>query len=352
MNKVTIDVLMQERIEKFNNFVMNLDIDKIPIGLFSGKMGICIYFYHQAQLSKSKEYEKFAEKLLDSIYSQVHSEMPIDIENGLAGICYGINYLIEENFVKGNVNTILKELDDRIFKSLNFIHLSNNSNMQIENPRIILGVLYYFSIRLENNKLASSERYSFKSIIIKAINKIESTSLQDKFTEPYLFTSTNYFLPIYLILLSKIHKQDFYNYKVAKIFDEMSDRIKSTYPLLQSDRLLLSIGLRSVEEVERIDDWSNHIKLLEQNIDFPSMIDKEFRNKDILPNNGITGLYYFLISICKRISFNKNLFTEKIIYSDLWDQLDREENKKDIPFGLVTGFSGVILTYQDTLNKE
>jgi hypothetical protein len=75
----------------------------------------------------------------------------------------------------------------------------------------------------------------------------------------------------------------------------------------------------------------------------------DFKNRNILPNDGITGFYYLIKKIHKRISFDKNLISEKIVFSDLWHSLNYEEEKNIISFGLVTGLSGVILTYQNTL---
>lgn len=44
------------RIEKFNQIVLSKDIERISFGLLSGKMGICICFYHQARLTQNKAY--------------------------------------------------------------------------------------------------------------------------------------------------------------------------------------------------------------------------------------------------------------------------------------------------------
>lgn len=352
MEKDEMDAIMQERIDKFNNFVMEQDIDKMPVGLFSGKMGICIYFYHQARITQNKVYEKFAGKLLDSIYSQVHTEMPIDLENGLVGICFGINYLIEKNFVQGNVNSILKELDDRIFRFLNFTYLSNNLNNQIDDLRVMLGVSFYFSKRLESYQLSVNESYIFKNIIIKSINKIENTNLPDKFTEPHFFSITNYFFPLYLIFLSKIYNQDFFNYKIEKIFDEISNKLKSTYPLLKCNRLFLSIGIECIINIKDMDGWKDHIKLLEQDIDTSMIITEEFRNKNILANDGLSGFYFLMSDLHKEFILDELLIAEKITSSDFWIQLNNiEENNNKIPLGLVTGFTGVVLAYQKCIKK-
>jgi hypothetical protein len=352
MDKATMDVIMQERIEKFNQFVMEQDIDKMPIGLFDGKMGICIYFYHQARLTQNKKFKEFAERLLDSIYSEIHLQNVIDMEDGLAGICYGINYLIEQHFVKGNVNSILKEVDDKIYSSFCFNILSNNSVMQIENLRTILQLTIYFYNRLQSNNLPANEKYLFENIIIKAINKIENVTLADKFTEPFVFSIRSYFLPSYLILLSKLYELDLYNYKIEKIFDELSDKLRSTYPLLQSNRLFLSGGMRNVEKIKSVYGWKDHSMLLEQNTDFSSIIEEEFRNKNIFPSDGLSGFYFLAKYLHASININYDLLSQKIVMSDVWNEhlIDHEKLKTRI--GLVSGFSGVIIAYQDIQNNQ
>jgi hypothetical protein len=44
-----MEELMQKWIEQFRLFVMPQDIDKLPVGLFSCKMRLCIYFFHQTK---------------------------------------------------------------------------------------------------------------------------------------------------------------------------------------------------------------------------------------------------------------------------------------------------------------
>jgi len=352
MNNVELNAIMNGRIDSFNQYVMSQDIDKLPIGLYEGKMGICIYFYHQARLTQNKTYEKFAEKLLDSIYSQVHIEIPIDIANGLVGICYGINYLIEENFVSGNANIILKELDDRIFRSLYFNYLENELYKGIEMVKGVLDLSTYFSMRLKNKNLSSNEQYLFRNIIVKSINKIENVDLFKMYAEPPLFSITNYFFPSYLLFLSEIYKLNFYNYKLIKIFDVMSDKIKSTYPLLQCNRLFLSAGIKRILKSKSINGWREHIQLLEQNADFSSSLKNEFRNKNIFPFDGITLFYYITKKFHDSANINYDLLCKKIADSDIWEDCLKDETILKTHIGLVTGFCGVILAYQDVLTNK
>jgi hypothetical protein len=351
MDKVEMDVIMQERIKKFNQYVMSLDIDKIPIGLFSGKMGICIYFYQQARLAQNKEYEKFAEKLLISITKQVNSTMPIDLENGLAGICYGSNYLINEKFVSGNINSILKEMENKIFNMLNFHYLSSNFETTFENLRIILEASFYILIRVEKNKLSKNEKYIYQNLLIKVINKIEDTKLQEKFKDPIYFSLISYFFPLYLIFLSRVYVLNIYNYKIDKIFDELSDRIKSTYPLLLSNRLFFSGAIRRVEEVKTMPGWKDHINLLEQNIDISTAVKNEFRNKKIFPDDGLTGLEYMLRELHGHLTIDYDVINNRVISSEIWDDF-LENNENHNPIGLVFGMCGVITIYQAKFIKK
>lgn len=61
------------------------------LGLFGGKMGLCIYFYMLDYRESNKNFKVIAEKLLEQVISQLHTIKPIDIENGLAGIGLAIS---------------------------------------------------------------------------------------------------------------------------------------------------------------------------------------------------------------------------------------------------------------------
>ena len=43
------------------------DFDKFPVGLFHGKMGLVIYFYHLSKIESNPEYQAMADRLRDQI---------------------------------------------------------------------------------------------------------------------------------------------------------------------------------------------------------------------------------------------------------------------------------------------
>ena len=86
------------------------------IGLLEGKMGISLFFFCYSAYSKKKHYKQFAEELIDEIYSEIHTDTPLCFDNGLSGIAWGIEYLVRNNFVTGDTNMVLNELDNKILE--------------------------------------------------------------------------------------------------------------------------------------------------------------------------------------------------------------------------------------------
>jgi len=98
-----------------NHLIINSSIIK-DIGLYHGKMGIVIFFFHYSRYTNNSIYEEFAGKLLDEIFEEIHDEIPINFESGLCGIAWAIEYLIENKFVEGNPDEILFDIDQKIME--------------------------------------------------------------------------------------------------------------------------------------------------------------------------------------------------------------------------------------------
>lgn len=86
------------------------------LGLFNGKIGIVIFFAHFARYSRKKIYDDFAGKLLDEVYAQIHAETPINFKNGLCGIGWSMEYLLQNDFIEGNSNDVLADIDEKIME--------------------------------------------------------------------------------------------------------------------------------------------------------------------------------------------------------------------------------------------
>jgi hypothetical protein len=86
------------------------------LGLINGKMGIIIFFFHLSRYTDKKIYEDFAGELIDEIYKEIHNHYPTNFENGLSGIAWGMEYLIQNQFVEADANDVLEDLDKMVFE--------------------------------------------------------------------------------------------------------------------------------------------------------------------------------------------------------------------------------------------
>lgn len=135
------------------------------VGLFHGKMGICIFFYNYSRYTNSELYSEFAGLLLDEVFEEIYLCDSIHFENGFSGIGWAIEYLIFNKFVKGDANEILFELDQKIME----IDIKRLQNLSFRNG--IEGIVYYVLCRLINMK---KDKYNipFDSLYLSELNDI------------------------------------------------------------------------------------------------------------------------------------------------------------------------------------
>lgn len=139
------------------------------LSLFHGKIGIVLFFYKYAQYTKNSVYKEFAGQLLDEIFSEIHDGIGVDFENGLSGIGWGILYLLKNEFIAGNPNEILEDIDLKIME----VNLLRVKNCSLE--RGIAGLSVYLSFRLSFQESISCFDTEFisdwqKVVSEKAIN--------------------------------------------------------------------------------------------------------------------------------------------------------------------------------------
>lgn len=141
------DVILLERIA--NHLVINSSFLS-NLGLFHGKMGIVIFFYHYSRYLNNPIYEEFAGELLDEIFEEIHDKLPIDFENGYLGIGWGIEYLAYLKFIDGNTNEILEDIDTKIMER----DIRRISDKSLETG--LEGLFHYVLFRLYNNRQANN----------------------------------------------------------------------------------------------------------------------------------------------------------------------------------------------------
>jgi hypothetical protein len=115
------DLSLKERIDyRFrriaNVLLLNASFIDNP-GLLNGKTGIAIFFYNYFRYSGNKIYEDYAGELIDEIYEEINTGTPVNFENGLTGIGWGIEYLVKNKFVQADTDEALVEIDTSIYRN-------------------------------------------------------------------------------------------------------------------------------------------------------------------------------------------------------------------------------------------
>jgi hypothetical protein len=107
------DKELMERVARhlalFSSFISNT-------GLYHGKMGIILSLFHYGRFTGHTLYDDIAGELLDEICEDVRKDMPVNFENGLCGIGWGIEYLLANNFAEGDSDVILASIDRKIME--------------------------------------------------------------------------------------------------------------------------------------------------------------------------------------------------------------------------------------------
>lgn len=315
------------------------------VGLMNGKMGMSIFFFRLAQETQNVAHTEMAEKQVEEVYNFIaEGSVPMDFENGLAGIALGICFLVKNGFVEADLDEILLEVDDKVYKFL----IANMDKIPFNLRQGVLGYLFFTLTRYEvvGDSGDGSNRYIFHRLGADLINRLGQLIEEEKFQsrEPLLFT-IYWDFPVLLILLAKARKLDINQCKVDRIVEYLSPMVVSLFPRLHGNRLYLLLGMEYILKQVDLSAWREHADFLRASIDPSRIIDEECKNLNIRAMDGISGLDFVsrrleILTGDNGLRFQEELVFAKIDEAVCWGELDfYKVFKKSV--GLVTGLSGI-----------
>ncbi|MBW6537170.1 MAG: hypothetical protein K0B11_19335 [Mariniphaga sp.] len=295
------------------------------LGLMHGKMGISIYFFHLARQTGNQIYEDYAGELIDEIYEEITANTPVDFENGLAGIGWGIEYLVQNGFIEADTDEVLEEFDNRIFKELIYntpqdIGLLNGlvgigayflkriknkaSNdekiLTITNKQTLIHIIDELDRKTQNIPEIISEPLSEKSPSVKPSNletheppneKRQTTNHEPQTTNKLFDLTWDY--PALLWFFAELYEQNIFNFKVEKIIKRLTEPLsnESNFPKLQSNRLLLALALTKLQQKHETITANKKQRTINDDSQFNSRtFVKQLSNLQTIINNLLTGI--------------------------------------------------------------
>lgn len=124
-------------------------------GLLNGKMGAALFFYEYSRYTNNEIYNNFADYILDDIFEAIANEKvnsSTNLSDGLGGIGWGLQYLINHNFIDGDPDEVLEDFDKKVqerIDNLGQINVADYSNYIAEND-YMLGVDSYIYLRAKD----------------------------------------------------------------------------------------------------------------------------------------------------------------------------------------------------------
>ena len=270
----SIFLSMDNTVHKIAQIIKEKGIASHNFGLINGNTGISIFFYHLARRTGNPEYEKIADELLDNVYLNISTSAPSDYENGLAGIGWGIEYLVQNNFAEGNTDEILEDVDNKVFRSLNE---EVYSSFELTNG--ITGYLFYLIIRLKNLTFPiSMAKRITRELLIQTINRIdELVTLQFPSIVKDVKFDLFWGFPAMLVGLNEAYKLKAYNEKIVCMIKQWLPYFEAYIPSLHINRLFLAVVLKRLnseiaeerlEKQIRILLFATDFEILKTEIDF------------------------------------------------------------------------------------
>jgi hypothetical protein len=116
-------------------------------GLINGKMGIALFFYKYGRYSGKKVFTDYAGELIDEIYGQINNNTVLDFTNGLMGIGWSIEYLVENKFVDADTDEVLADIDKTVCSNI------NKGTTLLDSENDLFGPGFYFISRLRRHEL-------------------------------------------------------------------------------------------------------------------------------------------------------------------------------------------------------
>jgi len=141
----TINLEIEKVNHKMIDMIKNNHEFQNPVGL-NGMMGFCMYFYQMSRIRSNIQYNDIADGICYYVNQTINKSISLHIENGLTGIGLGLIKLIKEEYVEGNINEILEEIDVLVYKTIFF------DEDKILDLQLTTELLYYCCVRYKEQE--------------------------------------------------------------------------------------------------------------------------------------------------------------------------------------------------------
>lgn len=306
--------------------------------LETGFMGSSIALFYLYRLKNEDRFLKMAESHLDLMRNALKDKKSLEINNGLSGVGLGLTWLVEQGFISGDLNLILKDIDDIIYKYC--VRSFTEYNPIYESTYI--DMILYMSIRINYLKNDSVDYLTFVRLSQMLYDHVYLNITMGFMIEPRP-ANIRYKLFLFVMaswLLCK-NGDEHIKGRISNVFNELFDILVTVRPFCAANRYALhqAIDLLLPYLIDNKGKWENYVEQLENSEIIDEMLNETLDN-DMSVFHGIPYIYLLLkinnLKIPYRIlkKFKNRIENAISVYSD-YNECER--------WGYV-GFSGILGT--------
>ena len=152
-------------------------------GLFYGKTGVAIFFFHHARHTGNELFADYAMDLIEEVQKQINEvKYPARYDIGLAGIGAGFEYILQNGFLETNDSGFFEDFDARMYRTVMY---EPYPDFSLENG--LSGWGRYFVCRLRGNGHKDSRLHQAMVHIVKETSQKIAANAIPESEQPDVF---------------------------------------------------------------------------------------------------------------------------------------------------------------------
>lgn len=151
-------------------------------GLYHGKTGLALVYYILYAATGDVSYQVKAKSLIDELSDNIASVGLLDFENGLAGIGWAIEWLVQNKFIDADTDEILEDIDDELYKSVVYM---KSPDLTITRGAIGKALYFYKRLSARNAHTSRYRNICTRECAVLLIDEINDALIDENYTIIY-----------------------------------------------------------------------------------------------------------------------------------------------------------------------
>lgn len=205
-------------------------------GLHNGNMAYALFFYWLSGETGVKEYEAYADKMVELTYDGVYAKS-FDLERDLPGVVCGIEFLVQSGYCSGNTDEILED-DDAKIRQLLFDRRLSLSELSAT------GLCFYARCMAIRSCQADVVERRLRRAVLQYLEMLDLL-LKKRVDYAAGLTEFNVNHPLFLCLGSLIglYRFDLFNSRVGRFVGLLSEMFEQCHEVMDWDNKVYLVYL-------------------------------------------------------------------------------------------------------------